>query len=309
MNEKNTLYNRNLHISELLHDKKVDIQDAKVDIERYLKRKEHSNMQLTMLGTGNALVTECYNTCFVLNEQEEYFMVDGGGGNQVLRQLQLAGIDWKKIRTIFVTHKHIDHIMGIIWMIRMICQHMRQGAYDGEAVIYGHAEVIALLRELSEKLIQKKDVAMIGQRLHLIPIEDGVSKVILGKKVTFFDIQSTKAKQFGFCMDLGEGRKLICCGDEPYNNCAEAYAKDSTWLLHEAFCLHGQADIFHPYEKHHSTVKDACELAEQLHVKNLLLYHTEDRNLAKRKELYTEEGKRYYHGNLYVPDDLEKISL
>ena len=266
-------------------------------------------MQLTMLGTGNALVTECYNTCFVLNEQEEYFMVDGGGGNQVLRQLQLAGIDWKKIRTIFVTHKHIDHIMGIIWMIRMICQHMRQGAYDGEAVIYGHAEVIALLRELSEKLIQKKDVAMIGQRLHLVSVEDGASKVILGKKVTFFDIQSTKAEQFGFCMDLGEGRKLTCCGDEPYNNCAEVYAKDSTWLLHEAFCLHGQADIFHPYEKHHSTVKDACELAEQLHVKNLLLYHTEDRNLAKRKELYTEEGKRYYHGNLYVPDDLEKLSL
>ncbi len=125
----------------------------------------------------------------------------------------------------------------------------------------------------------------------------------------FFDIQSTKAKQFGFCMDLGAGRKLTCCGDEPYNSCEEAYAKDSTWLLHEAFCLHGQADIFHPYEKHHSTVKDACELAEQLHVKNLLLYHTEDRNLAKRKELYTEEGKRYYHGNLYVPDDLEKISL
>ena len=49
-------------------------------------------------------------------------------------------------------------------------------------------------------------------------------------------------------MDLGAGRKLTCCGDEPYNSCEEAYAKDSTWLLHEAFCLHGQADIFHPYE-------------------------------------------------------------
>ena len=27
-------------------------------------------MKLTMLGTGNALVTECYNTCFVLEENE-----------------------------------------------------------------------------------------------------------------------------------------------------------------------------------------------------------------------------------------------
>ena len=266
-------------------------------------------MDITMLGTGNAMVTECYNTCFVLRDGDRHLLVDGGGGNTLLAQLKHAGFDWMDMREIFVTHKHVDHIMGVVWMIRMICQHMRQGAYDGEAVIYGHAEVIALLRELSEKLIQKKDVAMIGQRLHLIPVEDGASKEILGKKVTFFDIQSTKAKQFGFCMDLGAGRKLTCCGDEPYNSCEEAYAKDSTWLLHEAFCLHGQADIFHPYEKHHSTVKDACELAERYSVPNLILYHTEESHGDQRQKLYLEEGRKYFSGNLLVPEDLDVISL
>ena len=80
-------------------------------------------------------------------------------------------------------------------------------------------------------------------------------------------------------------------------------------MLHEAFCLYAQADIFSPYEKHHSTVKDACELAEQLHVKNLILYHTEDTNLSKRRELYTAEGKEYYKGNLYVPYDLDVFEL
>ena len=72
---------------------------------------------------------------------------------------------------------------------------------------------------------------------------------------------------------------------------------------------HSEADIFSPYEKHHSTVKDACELAEKLEVQNLLLYHTEDKNIAHRKELYIAEGKKYYSGNLYVPDDLEHIEL
>ena len=38
-------------------------------------------MKLTMLGTGNALVTACYNTCFLLDEQGELLLVDGGGGN------------------------------------------------------------------------------------------------------------------------------------------------------------------------------------------------------------------------------------
>ena len=110
-------------------------------------------------------------------------------------------------------------------------------------------------------------------------------------------------------MELDNNRKLTCCGDEPYTPCEEKYAKNSTWLLHEAFCLSSQADIFAPYEKHHSTVKDACEAAERLNVQNLLLYHTEDRNYANRKKLYTEEGKKYFSGQLWIPDDLETVTL
>ena len=38
-----------------------------------------------------------------------------------------AGIDWKQTRDIFVTHKHIDHILGIVWMMRIFCQNMKTG--------------------------------------------------------------------------------------------------------------------------------------------------------------------------------------
>ncbi len=266
-------------------------------------------MDITMLGTGNALVTECYNTCFILHEDNQYFMIDGGGGNTILRQLKHAGIDWKSIRNIFVTHKHIDHITGILWMVRMICQYMNQEEYDGEATIYAHDEVIGLLRDLSEKLLRKKETDFIGKRLHLVSVEDGETKEVIKKKVTFFDIHSTKARQFGFCMELENGDKITCCGDEPYNSCEKQYAENSKWLLHEAFCMDSQAQIFHPYEKHHSTVKDACEIAQKLNVKNLLLYHTEDRNLSHRKELYENEGRKYFKGNLFVPNDLETFAL
>ena len=266
-------------------------------------------MKLTMLGTGNAMVTECYNTCFVLEDGGRFLMVDGGGGNTVLRQLKAAGLDWRSMRQIFVTHKHVDHLLGILWMVRMIAQHMKQGQYDGEASIYGHEEVISLLRSMSEQLLPQKVVKFIGDRLHLIVLEDGQAFDAMGHTAHAFDIRSTKAKQFGFAMEYGKGKKLVCCGDEPYNECEKPYAENADWRLHEAFCLHGQADIFHPYEKNHSTVKDAAELAEQLKVKNLVLYHTEDRNIAKRKELYLAEGKAYYSGNLYVPDDLEVIEV
>lgn len=266
-------------------------------------------MKLTMLGTGHALVKECYNTCFVIEDNQKYFMIDGGGGNAVLHQLQNAGFDWMDMREIFVPHKHIDHLLGIIWMIRMICQSMNHSVYQGEANIYGHEEVISLIRDMAGNLLLPQETRFIGNRLHLITVNDGEKRVIIGKTVTFFDIGSSKAKQFGFCMELDNRKKLTCCGDEPYNPCEEKYVKDCEWLLHEAFRLYSQADIFEPYEKHHSTVKDACKLAEKLNIANLILYHTEDKNIKNRKALYTEEGKQFFSGNLYIPNDLEVIVL
>ena len=56
-------------------------------------------------------------------------------------------------------------------------------------------------------------------------------------------------------------------------------------------------------------MKDACLQAEKLGVKNLLLYHTEEKNLARRRELYTAEGRQYFSGNLVVPDDLDVLTI
>ena len=266
-------------------------------------------MKLTILGTGNATVTECYNTCFVISDDDRHFMVDGGGGNTILHQLKAAGLNWMDMRDIFVTHKHIDHLLGIIWMMRMILQNMNRGKYEGEATIYGHEEVIRILKEMAGEVLSAKEMKYIDDRLHMVVVEDGEEREILGCPVTFFDIGSTKAKQFGFTMQLKSGKKFTCVGDEPYNEVDYKYVKGSDWLLHEAFCLFGEADKFKPYEKHHSTVKEACQLAEELGASNLLLYHTEETHLAERKKLYTEEGQQYYHGNLYVPDDLETFEI
>ena len=273
------------------------------------------------------MVTNCYNTCFALEEDGRCFLVDAGGGNTILRRLREAGIDWKQTRDIFVTHKHIDHILGIVWMMRIFCQNMKRGSCSGEARIYAHREVVEILQSLAATLLQKNQADYIRLQtlperkagdeaafqaetcLRLIIVEDGEMTQILGHPVTFFDIHSTKAKQFGFTMEFASKRRLTCCGDEPYNEAEYPYAKGSEWLLHEAFCLYEQADVFHPYEKHHSTAKDAALLAEQLGVKHLLLYHTEDKNLARRRELYTAEARQQFQGEVHVPEDLESYEL
>lgn len=266
-------------------------------------------MKLTILGTGNASVTECYNTCFVLSEGYRHLLVDAGGGNQILKRLKDAGVRLEDIHDIFITHEHIDHLLGLIWLIRMIGQGMNLGKYEGELRIYCHSDLVSTITTIAGLTIQKKVTKHIGERIQIVPLESGDRKEILDCPVTFFDIESTKAKQYGFSMTLPDGKKLSCCGDEPYSACEYEYVKDSDWLMHEAFCLFAEAEKFKPYEKHHSTVKEACELAEELQIPNLILYHTEEKNLARRKELYTAEGRGYYHGNLYVPDDMEVFEL
>ncbi len=266
-------------------------------------------MKLTMLGTGNALVTKCYNTCFVLDDHGKPLMVDAGGGNTVLTQLEKSGYHWTQMRNMIITHKHIDHLLGMLWMVRLICQSMENNSYEGEADIYGHEEVISLLSDIAAKLLTAKQSRHLGERLHLNTVRDGEQRLINGRGVTFIDLKSTKARQFGFSLDLDNGGRLTCLGDEPCSSAVEAQVKDSTWLLSEAFCLHGEADKYRPHEKHHSTVKDACELAEKLGVKNLVLYHTEDDHIRERKALYSAEGRQYFSGNLFVPDDLESIEI
>ncbi len=266
-------------------------------------------MKLTMLGTGSAMATACYNTCFVLWEGDRAFLVDGGGGNQIFTQLEKAGIPWQGIRDIFVTHKHMDHLLGALWMVRLFCQSMASGTFREEVRVYGHDEVIAILQQMCQWLLVPEQIGFVGTRVQLISVTDGERRQILDREVTFFDIRSEKALQFGFTMALADGGRLSCCGDEPVSLACAPYIRGSRWFMSEAFCLYAHRDIFHPYQKHHSTVKEACERARELEVENLILYHTEDKNLSCRRERYRQEGRAWFTGNIWVPEDLEVLEL
>lgn len=265
--------------------------------------------QLYVFGTGNAAVTRCYNTCFAIRDGQEFFMIDTGGGNGILGILEDMEVPLQNIHHIFITHEHNDHLLGIVWMVRMIATRMIKGTYEGQLNIYCHDELPETIKTICRLTLQEKFYRFLGGRIRLIPVSDGQTKRILDYDVIFFDIHSTKARQFGFTTVLNNGRRLTCAGDEPFNPLCEHFVTGSDWLLHEAFCLYEEREQFNPYEKHHSTVKEACELAEHYHIPNLVLWHTEDKNIKVRKERYTSEGRVFYHGNLFVPDDKEIIDL
>ena len=266
--------------------------------------------RLYVFGTGNATVTRCYNTCFAIRRGDEYFMTDAGGGNGILSILEQMEVPIPSIRHLFVTHEHTDHILGVVWMIRMAATAIKKGIFPDGLSIYCHDGLADTIRTLCRLTIQEKYYSLIGGPIRIIPVKDGETRSILGIETTFFDIHSTKARQFGFAAVLPDGKRVCFPGDEPLPPSCESFAAGSDWLFHEAFCLHRDREKYRPYEKHHSTVKDACELAERLGVSRLLLWHTEDdHTLPERRRLYLEEGRACFHGTICVPEDREILTL
>lgn len=262
--------------------------------------------QITMLGTGNATVTQCYNTCFVLETATTRLLVDAGGGNGILRQLQKAHIAIADLHHLYVTHAHTDHVLGVIWVIRMVAQCK---GYEGQLHVYSHDKVLTVVRTIIDMILAKKQLAKVSERVVFHEVKDGDRFAVGDMMLTAFDIHSTKEKQFGFRAQLPGGMVLACLGDEPYNALNHAYVEHADWLLCEAFCLYADRDVFKPYEKHHSTALDAGKLAAELGVKHLLLYHTEEKTLATRRERYTQEASAHYDGPVVVPDDMEVVTL
>lgn len=269
--------------------------------------------QITMLGTGNATVSQIYNTCFVLQTPSTLMLVDAGGGNGILSQLKKVNVQISDIHHLFVTHAHTDHVLGVIWVIRMVAQCK---GYKGLLHVYGNDKVMKVIETIIDMILAKKQLAKVAERVVFHQLEDGDCFEVGDMKLECFDIQSTKEKQFGFRAELpsssdesGKPLVLACLGDEPYNEQNRRYIVGADWMMCEAFCLYAERDTFKPYEKCHSTALDAGKLAEELGVKNLILYHTEEKTLANRKENYTREAAKNFKGRIFVPDDLEVIEL
>jgi ribonuclease BN (tRNA processing enzyme) len=156
------------------------------------------NEKIIMLGTGSAMVTDCYNTCFLLKSENDYLLVDAGGGNGILSAIKKSGIAWNSIKTMFITHSHTDHILGAVWVIRQISALMNSGKYEGNFNIYCHDECVDSITAICNHTLAPKFLKNINTKIFINEVKDGEKQNAGSIQLTFFDIFSDKTKQFGF---------------------------------------------------------------------------------------------------------------
>lgn len=263
--------------------------------------------KIIMLGTGHGFVWNLYNTCFLLENGEENLLVDTGGGIEIVKNLEKIGYKITDIQNIFISHCHTDHILGLLWILKKMSGLFSKG-YDKPFNIYCNYEVANSIKGLYSKVFPDVRVKAIDEKINIHILHDEENINIAGENITFFDVHAKGNLLYGFETILNNGTKLIFLGDETCNPILYDRLRDADYVMHEAFCLDAEESKFKAYEKHHSTVKSVCESMQPLNIKNLILFHTEDTH-ENKKELYTNEAKMYYSGNVIVPNDLDEIIL
>lgn len=271
--------------------------------------------QLYVLGTGNASAVKSYNTCFLIKDGNEIFMTDTGGGNGILKRLSDMGIELEKIHHIFISHKHMDHCLGALWIIRVLAVKMEKGNYQGKLYIYGSAEVLAMLDRFCKEMLRDKFYRMIGDYILFVSVSPGEHIKIYSWNIEFFDIGSKKTLQYGYRMKLKNKKLLVFTGDEPLSSTTMENGTDADWLLREVLCCYEDEAVFHAYEKNHATLKEACEEAISMNVKNIVLWHLEDKtDMTIRKEKYLSESRKWISRSdnmlqIFIPNDADVIEL
>ena len=206
----------------------------------------------------------------------------------------------------------MDHILGTVWILRMVAQAAIKGEYQGQLHVYGHDQVIHAIRCMTELLLNKKHKEIVDERVVYRELINGEQIEFADFRLTAVDAESAKCKQFGIILDFADGKRLFYPGDEPYRETERFPAEKINgvdMLIHEAFCLYGQRDRYDPYGKQHSTARDAAICAAGLNARTLVLVHTEEDTAEEKKQLYEAEAGIKYSGKIIVPGEMEKIIL
>src|SRR3989304_7680471 len=119
-------------------------------------------MRVTFLGTGGTLPTPNRNpSAILINRKGELLLYDCGEGTQQQMMRAKTGM---KISSIFITHFHADHFLGIPGLIQTMSFNGRTEPLD----IYGPAWTKQMVKLMIELGYYK-----LGFEIHAHELEDG----------------------------------------------------------------------------------------------------------------------------------------
>ena len=298
-------------------------------------------MKLVFLGTSGAQPTQERSlTCICLEKDGEILMFDAGEGAQI--SYLKSGLGWNKKMKIFVTHLHGDHCIGILGLLQTMTLQNRKETMeiygpDGiEEFIVTNIKVlnfglsfpviITTIREgivVNEKtynvncceadhsiksysfLFQEKDKPgrFFPEKAKELGVKEGElwHKLQSGQEIQVGDRTVKSSDVMG---EKRPGKRIGISGDTRPTKKLEEFFKKCDYMSFDSTFSHDL--IEKAIETHHSTAKEAAELAKKANVSNLILTHFSAR--YTNVSVLIEEAKTI-HNSVIAAKDLLEIEI
>ncbi len=294
-------------------------------------------IRVTFLGTAASRPTVRRNVSSIAVQRDgDHMLFDCGEGTQ--RQMMRFGTGFA-IGSVFVTHMHADHFLGITGLLRTMAL---QGREDG-LELYGPVGARRILHETIHLGVERLPFPV---DIHELDPEDRIDRVdyeiqafavnhgtpALGyallehPRLGRFDVD--RARELGIpegplfgALHRGDpvevdgrtihphdvvgeerpGRSMVYAGDTRPAESTIEMARDTDLLIHEATFGFDEGDRAH--ETYHTTAKGAAELARRAGVRRLILTHVSAR-YADDPEPLQEEAKASFPNTVVAHDGL-----
>jgi len=268
---------------------------------------------------------------------DRIYLVDAGNG--VLRQLAQAGLDYRRIDHIFITHNHIDHnadwgtLMGLQWTTGRSTPVTVYGPTGTEEMLRGylqylepHARIWAEgtpPRRPAREVFAARDIGKAG-----LVFEDGKVSVTAAV-VCHFHFTATSfppdevPKAFAYRFETKD-RVVVFSGDTGVCPALVDFARGADVLVHEVVSLRlfaeslrrdmasrpggGNPSVFDALLRHmaedHTSPEDIGRLASAAGVKRVVLTHFTPGGDSDPEEAYTDGVRRHFTGPVVAAEDL-----
>lgn len=297
------------------------------------------SLKLTILGCHSATPrVNAHPTAQYLEIKNHHFLIDCGEGTQV--QLRKYGIKFSKIKKIFISHLHGDHLYGLIGLISTFSLLNR----ENELQIYGPKgikEIITLQLKLSNSWthyplifneLSSKESELIFEdskiEVHTIPLDHRIytngylfkekigerklNLVTIGehKEIEICDYQNLKIGR-DFILKNGKVLKNEYLTLNPSPTKSYAYCSDTAYYpevieqIKNVDCLYHEATFLKEREllakkTKHSTAEQAALIAQQANAKQLIIGHYSNR--YKNKNDFKDEATTIFKNTLLAEE-------
>lgn len=242
--------------------------------------------RLTFLGTSTANPGAGEDTaCFIINGT---LLIDCGFNAALnMQKYEYAAT---KVETLFITHFHHDHYMGLPALLFSRGMRSRELANRPPLQIVGPADDLAVVVELSRQFLQADRFPVVWPKVELHPLEPGQTY-----ETAQFKIETVKALHpvTGFCSrytDKTTSVVIAFSGDTNPNPALAKLARGADVLIHEASV--GPTTPDDKIGKDHSRAVDAARTAKEAGVKQLILIHLPARqkeaSLAAAQKIFAQ---------------------